>query len=164
MCRLLPHSCATHVVPHKSVFITPETRHPPACNLPHHSQHVHHSLQATISPSSGLAIQQAAEPDLKRLWFLAIKPPMYNVALIPILVSTGASGAHSMQQICMTLHAHTYACMLKAHDRFQTTESMCAGCRGSCICRNRAVEQPLDWPACAWVLLHHRLAQHQVKP
>ena len=52
-------------------------------------------LKASAAPDSGLAIKEAAKPDKKRLWFLAIKPPMYNVALIPILVCVGVQ---SMQR------------------------------------------------------------------
>ena len=44
------------------------------------------TVHAVADPQGGLEIKDAARPDRKRLWFLAIKPPMYNVALIPILV------------------------------------------------------------------------------
>lgn len=56
-------------------------------------------------PLSGVVLPEGldAQEQRKRLWFAAIKPPMYTVALIPVLVNF-SHACHPPQQCCLTGH------------------------------------------------------------
>ena len=59
---------------------------------------------------------------------------MYNVALIPILVSTAGhtfQGSDSMQQNSMELHAYTHACMHAENTQMISDSTACVQVAGA---------------------------------
>ena len=92
--------------------------------------------------------------ERKRLWMAAIKPPMYSVGVVPVLVSECFMG----QVYCVLVsHRSTtiwpYRCMANVLHA--------GGCRCR-ICRTglRSLGE-MCWP-CSGFHLHHRLAQSKV--
>ena len=60
---------------------------------------------------------QSEEERRKKLWFAAVKPPMYTVAVIPILVSIQCSSGSCMWHVCWLPSSAGCCCSCVLHHR-----------------------------------------------